>query len=87
MGGPCKKPVEKGFVKCEHVPSGDGAGGHLVRVFISEEEVECSAHGKRAAGPRREGVVVLDRDPFHPPVRGESGRGNPLRKKDSRRAL
>ena len=75
MGGPCEKPIEKGFVKGEHVPSGDAAGGHLVRVFIPEEEVECSAHGKRAAGPRREGVVVLDRDPFHPLVRGESGRG------------
>ena len=48
-GGPREKPIEEGFVKGEHVPAGDAARGHLVRVFVSEEEVECSAHGKRAA--------------------------------------
>ena len=36
-------------MKGEHVYAGDAAIGHLVRVFASEEEVECSAHGKRAA--------------------------------------
>ena len=42
-------PDEEGIVKGEHVFAGDAVGGHLVRVFVSEEEVEGSAHGECAA--------------------------------------
>ena len=32
----------------EHVHAGDVVRGHIMRVFVSEEEVEGSAHGEGA---------------------------------------